>query len=118
MAAQSIRPGSGIDTVAAEVNQLIAAAAPTIVRGRVSSAGALVAGSGFTPSGGAGAYSLTFPSGTFSAAPVVVATTDSATDPTSVVVTPASATSVTVRTFDSSGTPEAHAFSFIAVGAA
>lgn len=91
-----------------------------IIRGRVSGAGVAVGtANGWSVSGAAGVYTLTFPAGTFSEPPAVTATAFS-TDPCYATIANTSATSCTVyvrRDFSSASLPVPESFHFIAIGA-
>jgi len=93
-----------------------------IIAGRVSSTGAVIAGSGFTCTRlSAGKYRLNFPS-PFSALPIVVANCSDLDDDNVVSATPQSNSQVHIAVFDidpnTNVNPEDASFSFIVIGLA
>jgi hypothetical protein len=86
-----------------------------IVRGRVNSAGAPIAGTGFTSSNPAtGTYSINYSAAGFGTAPVIVATPECVG--CSVSVTGPTTVTTQVRVRDSSGAAINSGFSFIMMG--
>lgn len=97
---------------------VVSAGAPThgmvVVRGRVSSAGAVVTGEGYTSSRiGLGAYTVTL-SAAFADVPTVVATPFNTAG--FIEVAPTAAASFNVQTYSSSAVPTDRDFCFIAIG--
>ncbi|HEX7880316.1 MAG TPA: hypothetical protein VF720_12955 [Candidatus Eisenbacteria bacterium] len=87
-----------------------------MLRGRVSSAGAVLTGTGFTSSRtNVGIYNIAF-SSTFPVAPVLVAAAEAVGTPYYATVSFTTTTQAAVRTFNASGAPADIGFSFMIAG--
>jgi len=87
-----------------------------MLRGRVSSAGAVLTGTGFTSSRtNVGIYNIVF-STTFPVAPVLVAAAEAVGTPFYATVSFTTTTQAAVRTFNASGAPADAGFSFMIAG--